>query len=64
MGKIVYTSRVKIVQDKPPLRHAYIEGFFEPFHYGVHSGIAEFYGITPTEHHPATLDHMVSAVAG
>jgi len=33
-------------------------------HYGVHGGIKAFYKMEPEEEHPATLDHVVSAVAG
>ena len=64
MGEIVHTSHIKIVQDRPPLRRAFIEHFAEPFTYGVHGGIAKFYGIEPEEEHPATLDHMIGAVGG
>ena len=64
MGEIVHTSHIKIVQDRPPLRRAFIEHFKEPFTYGVHGGIAKFYGIEPEEEHPATLDQMIGAVGG
>lgn len=64
MGEIVHTSHVKIAQDIPPHRLAYIEDFKEPFHYGVHGGIADFYGVEPKEVYPATLDHMIGAVGG
>ncbi len=64
MGNLVHTSHVRIVQDKPPVRRAYIEKFPEPFYYGVHSGIADFYKITPEVEYPATLDHIIGGVAG
>lgn len=64
MGELVHTSRVRLVRDQGPHRLAYIEHFSEPFHYGVHSGIANFYGVQPAEEHPATLDHMIAAVGG
>ena len=64
MSEVVHTSHVKIVQDVPPIRRAFIEDFEEPFYYGVHGGIAAFYGVEPKETHPATLDHMVGAVGG
>lgn len=64
MSEIVHTSHIKIVQDVPPLRRAFIEDFQTPFYYGVHGGIAEFYGMKPEGEHPATLDHMIAAVAG
>ena len=64
MGELIHTSKVKLIRDKGPVRRAYIEGFEEPFHYGVHSGIAHFYGVQPEVEYPATLDHIVGAVGG
>ena len=64
MGDIVHTSHIKIVQDVPPVRRAFIEDFEEPFIYGVHGGIAQFYGLKPDREYPATLDHMIGAVGG
>ena len=64
MGKIVHTSRMRILQDKPPERRAYIEGFDEPITFGVHGGIKHFYGLEPDRDLPATLDHLVGAVGG
>ena len=64
MGEIIHTSHIKIVQDAPPIRRAFIENFEEPFTYGVHSGIAHYYKMTPEAEYPATLDHMIGAVAG
>jgi hypothetical protein len=64
MGELIHTSRVRIVKDKGPVRRAYIEGFAEPVHYGVHGGIKKFYGVEPEEELPTTLDHIIAAVAG
>lgn len=64
MSEVVHTSHIRIVQDVPPVRRAFIEDFKEPFYYGVHGGIAEFYGAPTKGEHPATLDHMISAVGG
>ncbi len=64
MGELIHTSRARIFRDKGPERRAYIEGFPEPVRYGVHGGIKRFYGIEPEEELPATLDHIVAAVAG
>ncbi len=64
MAEVVHTSRCRIVQDKPPIRRAFIENFSEPFFYGVHGGIAEFYGRDPEGDYPATLDHIIAGVAG
>lgn len=64
MGELIHTSRAKIIRDAGPVRRAFIEDFEEPFYYGVHGKIAEFYGVTPEIEYPATLDHIISAVAG
>ena len=64
MGELIHTSRVRIYKDKGPVRRAYIEEFPEPVRYGVHGGIKKFYGLEPEEELPATLDHIVAAVAG
>lgn len=64
MGDLIHTSRARIYKDKGPVRRAFIEGFSEPVRYGVHGGIKKFYGIEPEEELPATLDHIVAAVAG
>ena len=63
MSQIVHTSRSRIVRHDGPTRKATIEGFPGEVFYGVHGGIKSFYKIEPKEEHPATLDHMVTAVA-
>jgi len=63
MGEIVHTSRSRIVREEGPTRKAVIEGFSGEIYYGVHGGIKHFYKVEPREEHPATLDHMVSAIA-
>ena len=64
MGDLIHTSKIRIHQDQPPERRAYIEGFEEPLEFGVHGGIKHFYGMEPERDLPATLDHMVAAVGG
>ncbi|MFQ5893229.1 MAG: hypothetical protein ACE5H5_02850 [Nitrospinota bacterium] len=64
MSELIHTTRVRIEQLKPPLRHAFIEHFEEAVPYGVHGRIKDFYGLEPDEEVPATLDHIVAAVAG
>ncbi len=64
MGEIVHTSRIRILQDKPPERRAYVEGFQQPLVFGVHGGIKHFYKMEPDRDLPATLDHMIAAVGG
>jgi len=64
MGKVVHTSRIKIVREAGFTRRAIIEGFSEPIYYGVHGGIKRFYKVEPDKEHAATLDHIVAATAG
>ncbi len=64
MGEIVHTSRSRIVRKDGPTRKAVIEGFPGEVFYGIHGGIKKFYKLEPKEEHPATLDHIVSGVAG
>ncbi|MBI4084146.1 MAG: hypothetical protein HY423_16195 [Candidatus Lambdaproteobacteria bacterium] len=60
----IHTSRIRIVPEPEKVKRAYIEPFTEPVFYGVHSGIAAFYGVTPKVQYPATLDHIVGGVGG
>jgi hypothetical protein len=62
MGKIVHTSVSRIVRERGPTRKAVIEGFPGEVYYGVHGGIKKFYNVEPSEEHPATLDHMITAI--
>ena len=62
MGRVIHTSKIKIYQDKRPVRRALIEHFEEPVYFGVHGGIKEFYGLEPEVEYPATLDYIVAGV--
>ena len=64
MGELIHTSHIRVYRDKPPYRRAYIEHFPDPVPYGVHGGIKHFYGKEPDKDVPATLDHMIAAIAG
>lgn len=64
MGELVHTAKIKLVQKKRPLREAYIEGFPAPLRFGVHGGYAAFYKVQPAEPLPATIDHVIAALAG
>jgi len=63
MGELIHTCKIKLIRDKGPVRRAFIEHFKEPVYYGIHGGIAAFYGVEPKEEIPATLDHMIAAIA-
>jgi hypothetical protein len=63
---VVYRSETKIERIKGPIRKAYLPNKAEPIFFGVHSEIAEHYGVDPDtyEPHTATLDYIVAATAG
>jgi hypothetical protein len=62
----VYTSRVRIERVGGPVRRAYLPAEQEPVFFGVHSEIAQHYGVDPEAFppHAATLDYVVAAAAG
>lgn len=64
--QVVYTSRVRVERVKGPLRRAYLPETPEPVYFGVHSEVAEHYGVDSTVHEPhaTTLDHVIAAAAG
>ena len=49
---VVYTSNVKIERVKGPLRRAFLPQVESPVMFGVHSEIAEHYGVDPKVHDP------------
>ena len=62
----VYTSRVRIERLEGPLRHAWLPAEGQPVTFGVHSEIAEHYGVDPNRFapHATTLDYVVAAAGG
>jgi hypothetical protein len=66
LGDVAYISRVKIEPVEGKIRRAYIPGAKEPVIFGVHSEVAEHYGVSPDEEepHPSTLDYLVAAAGG
>ena len=63
---VVYISNAKIERVKGPLRRAYLPQVQEPVKFGVHSEVAEHYGVDPDVHEPqaTTLDYVVAAAGG
>jgi len=63
---VVYTSQVRIERVKGPLRRAYLPNEPEPIFFGVHSEVAEHYGVDENVHEPhaTTLDYVIAAAAG
>ena len=66
MSKVVYTSLVRIERVKGPRRRAYLPAESEPIWFGVHSEVADHYGVDTNVHEPhaTTLDYVVAAAAG
>ena len=64
MGNLIHTAKIRIVKDKGPERRAYIEGFSDPLRFGLHGGYAAYYKAVPPEPLPATIDHVIAALAG
>lgn len=63
---VVYTSNIRIERVKGPLRRAYLPQVESPVMFGVHSEIAEHYGVDPRLHdpHATTLDYVIASTAG
>jgi hypothetical protein len=66
MGDVVYTSRVRVLRHRGPLREAQVPGRDEPVTFGVHSEVAAHYGASPEDFPPdaTTLDYVVAAACG
>jgi uncharacterized OsmC-like protein len=64
MSQPIELSKITIIQDERPNRRAYIANFKEPFHYGVHGGVKDFYKVEPKVEYPSTLDHIVASAGG
>ena len=64
--QVVYTSKSKIERVKGPLRRAYLPQVKDPVQFGVHSQVAQHYGVDPDIHEPhaTTLDYVIAATAG
>jgi len=65
---VIATSRSTIRQHAGAYRSALIPPQQEPVEYGVHGGVLSYYrdkyGLEVDRELPATLDHMIAAVAG
>lgn len=64
--QVVYKSKIRIERIKGPLRHAWLPQVSQPVKFGVHSEVAEHYGVDPKVHEPhaTTLDYVIAAAAG
>jgi uncharacterized OsmC-like protein len=66
MGEVKYVSRVGVEPVEGRIRRARLPGEDEPVLFGVHSEVAEHYGVSPDaeEPHASTLDYVVAAAGG
>jgi hypothetical protein len=66
LSDVVYTSHVTVTREHGPIREARIPGCDQSVSFGVHSEIAEHYGVSSDEYPPtaSTLDYIVAAAAG
>lgn len=66
MSDVVYQSDSRIERVKGPLRRAFLPIESEPVLFGVHSQVAEHYGVDTNVHdpHATTLDYVISATGG
>ncbi|MDA8016186.1 MAG: hypothetical protein MPN21_01960 [Thermoanaerobaculia bacterium] len=66
MSDVVYTSRVRIIRQQGPHRHAYLPAEDCAVAFGVHGAIAEHYGVSPdvADPHATTIDYVVAAAGG
>ncbi len=62
----VYKSQVRIERIQGPVRRAHLPAEEAPVLFGVHSEIAEHYGVDPDRFppHATTLDYVVAAAGG
>ena len=63
---VAYVSRAEIDPVKGTIRQARIPAEERPVTFGVHSEVAEHYGVSPDEEEPhaTTLDYVVAAAGG
>ncbi|HZA39563.1 MAG TPA: hypothetical protein VFA00_02955, partial [Actinomycetota bacterium] len=66
MADVAYTSRVSVERIRGPQRRAHLPGLSHPITFGVHSEVAEHYGISAEDFPPdaTTLDYVVAAAGG
>ncbi len=66
MAEVKYVSRVEVEPVEGKIRRARVPGADKPVLFGVHSEVAEHYGVSPDveEPHASTLDYVVAAAGG
>ncbi|MFQ5516861.1 MAG: hypothetical protein ACE5E8_04740 [Acidimicrobiia bacterium] len=66
MSPAVYEPHIRIERLRGPVRRAWLPAREEPVIFGVHSEVADHYGVDPDQYPPnaTTLDYVVAAAAG
>ena len=66
VAEVKYVSRVEVEPVGGKVRRAHLPGEEGPVLFGVHSEVAEHYGVSPEdeEPHASTLDYVVAAAGG
>jgi len=66
MVDVTYFSKIRVEPVEGRIRRAYLPIQEEPILFGVHSKVAEHYGVSPeeVEPHDTTLDYLVAATGG
>ena len=66
VSELAYISRIRVEPVEGKIRRAHLPIQEEPVLFGVHSEVAEHYGISPDaeDPHPSTLDYLVAAAGG
>jgi hypothetical protein len=63
---VTYVSRIRVEPVEGKIRRAHLPAEEEPVMFGVHSEVAEHYGVSPDveDPHASTLDYLVAAAGG
>ena len=66
MADVAYVSKVRVEPVAGKIRRAHVPAEEEPVLFGVHSEVAEHYGVSGEEEeaHDTTLDYLVAAAGG
>lgn len=66
VAEVKYVSKVRVEPVEGKIRRAYLPVQDEPVFFGVHSEVAEHYGVSPEDVEPydTTLDYVVAAAGG
>jgi hypothetical protein len=66
VSRVKYISKVQVEPVEGKIRRAYLPVQEDPVLFGVHSEVAEHYGVSPEELEPydTTLDYVVAAAGG